>query len=109
AVEQKRQPKALPRARAAATRVVAIGISTGGPNALQYLLSQLPPDFPGAIVVVQHMPEGFTDMFARRLDECCAIEVKDAHSGAMLLAGRALGCRGNRQMRVKRMLRGDLV
>ena len=107
--EQKRPPKAMPRARAAATRVVAIGISTGGPNALQYLLSQLPPDFPGAIVVVQHMPEGFTDMFARRLDECCAIEVKEARSGDMLLAGRALVCPGNRHMRVKRMPLGDIV
>ena len=107
--EQKRPPKAMPRARAAATRVVAIGISTGGPNALQYLLSQLPPDFPGAIVVVQHMPEGFTDMFARRLDQCCAIEVKEARSGDMLLAGRALVCPGNRHMRVKRMPLGDIV
>ena len=109
AAEQKRPPKAAPRARAAATRVVAIGISTGGPNALQYLLSQLPPDFPGAMVVVQHMPEGFTDMFARRLDECCAIEVKEARSGDMLLAGRALICPGNRHMRVKRMPLGDIV
>ncbi|HEY1400244.1 MAG TPA: response regulator, partial [Terriglobales bacterium] len=49
---------------AAPTRVVAIGISTGGPNALQYLLPQLPPEFPGCILVVQHMPEGFTEMFA---------------------------------------------
>src|SRR5208282_2398507 len=46
------------------TRIVAIGISTGGPQALQYLLSQLPGDFSGSIVVVQHMPEGFTEMFA---------------------------------------------
>ena len=51
-----------------ATRVVAIGVSTGGPNALQYVLSQLPGDFPGTILVVQHMPEGVTEMFARRLD-----------------------------------------
>src|SRR5205807_1959078 len=107
--EQKRPPKALPRARAAATRVVAIGISTGGPNALQYLLSQLPPDFPGAIVIVQHMPEGFTELFARRLDECCAIEVKEARSGDVLLAGRALICPGNRHIRVKRMPLGDVV
>src|SRR5438876_7672042 len=90
-------------------RVIAIGVSTGGPQALQYVLSQLPPDFPGAIVVVQHMPEGFTDMFARRLDECCAIEVKEARSGDMLLAGRALVCPGNRHMRVRRMPLGDIV
>src|SRR5437588_7442152 len=93
----------------APSRIVAIGISTGGPNALQYTLSQLPGDFPGSIVVVQHMPEGFTDMFARRLAECCAIEVKEARSGDMLLAGRALVCPGNRHMRVKRMPLGDIV
>ena len=76
------------------SKIVAIGISTGGPNALQYLFSQLPPDFPGCILVVQHMPEGFTEMFARRLDECSAIEVKEAQSGDLLLAGRALVCPG---------------
>jgi two-component system chemotaxis response regulator CheB len=90
-------------------RVVAIGVSTGGPNALQYVLSHLPADFPAAIVVVQHMPEGFTELFARRLDECCAIDVKEAHSGDLLLAGRALVCPGNRHMRVKRMPLGDIV
>src|SRR5437660_11461859 len=77
-------------------RVIAIGVSTGGPQALQYVLSQLPPDFPGSIVVVQHMPEGFTEMFARRLDEICSIGVKEAQSGDMLLAGRVLICPGSR-------------
>ena len=91
------------------TKVVGIGISTGGPNALQYLLSQLPGEFPGSIVVVQHMPEGFTEMFARRLDECCGIQVKEAQSGDMLLAGRALICPGNRHVRVRRMPLGDMV
>ena len=54
------------------------------------VLSQLPGDFPSAIVVVQHMPEGFTDMFARRLDEVCPLRVKEAQSGDMLQAGRVL-------------------
>jgi len=91
------------------TKLVAIGISTGGPNALQYMLSQIPGDFPGTIVVVQHMPEGFTEMFARRLNECCAIDVKEAKSGDLLLAGRALICPGNRHIRVRRMAMGDVV
>jgi len=91
------------------TRIVAIGISTGGPNALQYLFSQLPQDFPGSIVVVQHMPEGFTDMFARRLDESCPIEVKEAQSGDLLLAGRALICPGNRHIKVRRMEHGNIA
>lgn len=91
------------------TRVVAIGISTGGPNALQYVLSQLPGDFPGTILVVQHMPEGFTEMFARRLDEVSAIAVKEAQSGDVLLAGRALICPGSRHMKVKRLPLGDVA
>jgi two-component system chemotaxis response regulator CheB len=91
------------------SRIVAIGISTGGPNALQYLFSQLPEDFPGCLVVVQHMPEGFTEMFARRLHESSAIEVKEAQSGDLLLAGRALICPGNRHMKVRRLEHGDVA
>ncbi len=104
-----RPKKPVQRVHKAPTKVVAIGISTGGPNALQYLLSQLPGNFGGAIVVVQHMPEGFTELFAQRLHESCAIDVKEARSGDLLLAGRALICPGNRHMRVKRMPLGDMV
>jgi two-component system chemotaxis response regulator CheB len=97
------------RPRKEPTKIVAIGISTGGPNALQYLLAQLPGDFPGSIVVVQHMPEGFTEMFARRLNESCAIDVKEAQSGDLLIAGRALICPGNRHIKVRRMPLGNIV
>lgn len=93
----------------APTRIIAIGISTGGPNSLQYLLSQLPGDFPATILVVQHMPEGFTEMFARRLDECCAIRVKEAQSGDLLVAGRALICPGNRHLKVKALPLGRVA
>jgi two-component system chemotaxis response regulator CheB len=91
------------------SKLVAIGISTGGPQALEFLLAQLPPDFPGAIVVVQHMPEGFTEMFARRLDELCSLRVKEAQSGDTLQAGRVLICPGSRHMKVKRLTMGDIV
>jgi two-component system chemotaxis response regulator CheB len=91
------------------TRICAIGVSTGGPNALQYLFSQLPEDFPGCLLVVQHMPEGFTEMFAQRLNESSAIEVKEAQSGDLLLAGRALVCPGNRHMKVRRMDHGNVA
>jgi len=104
ATSKKRTRPALPP-----NRIIAIGISTGGPNALQYLLSQIPADFPASFVIVQHMPEGFTDMFARRLDECCAVEVQEAKSGDLLVAGRVLICPGNRHMMVRRMPRGDMV
>jgi two-component system chemotaxis response regulator CheB len=90
-------------------RIIAIGISTGGPNALQFVLSQIPGDFPASILVVQHMPEGFTEMFARRLDECCALDVQEAKSGDLLVAGRVLICPGNRHMMVRRMPRGDMA
>jgi two-component system chemotaxis response regulator CheB len=91
------------------SRIIAIGISTGGPQALQYVLPQLPGDFPGSILVVQHMPEGFTDMFARRLDEICTLQVKEAHSGDLLQRGRVLICPGNRHLKVKRMPLGDVA
>jgi len=93
----------------APSRIIAIGVSTGGPNALQYLLAQIPADFPAAFVIVQHMPEGFTDMFARRLDECCAMDIQEAKSGDLLVAGRVLICPGNRHMMVRRMPRGEMV
>src|SRR6202158_923471 len=62
------QPKPRrPNVPGPASKVVAIGISTGGPNSLEYMFSHLPADFPAAILVVQHMPAGFTETFARRL------------------------------------------
>ena len=82
--------KTVPQTQTRATRIVAIGVSTGGPQALQYVLPQLPKNFPGTILIVQHMPEGFTEMFSRRLEEICAITVKEVQSGDLLLAGRAL-------------------
>lgn len=97
------------RDRRVPNRVVAIGISTGGPAALQYLFLQLPADFPGCLLVVQHMPEGFTEMFARRLHESCALEVKEARSGDLMLAGRVLIAPGNRHMKARRLPQGDIV
>jgi two-component system, chemotaxis family, protein-glutamate methylesterase/glutaminase len=91
------------------SRIIAIGVSTGGPNALQYVFSQIPGDFAASVLVVQHMPEGFTEMFAHRLDECCALDVHEAKSGDLLIAGRVLICPGNRHMMVRRMPRGDMV
>jgi two-component system, chemotaxis family, protein-glutamate methylesterase/glutaminase len=94
---------------AAPTSIIAIGVSTGGPNALQYLFSQLPVEFAGSILVVQHMPDGFTTLFARRLDETCPIRVKEAQSGDLLVAGRALICPGNRHMKVRKLPLGNVA
>jgi len=91
------------------TRSIAIGISTGGPNALHYVFSQLPADFSGCLVVVQHMPEGFTQMFARRLNDCSAFEVTEARSGDLLTPGRAYICPGNRHIKVRRTEKGEMI
>jgi len=107
--QAKKKPKPPARPGIPPTKIIAIGVSTGGPQALQYVLSQLPPDFPGTILIVQHMPEGFTDMFAKRLDETCAIEVKEAKSGDLLTPGRVLVCPGNKHMKVKHMPLSDVV
>ena len=109
AVEIAPPQKKPARATLPPNRIIAIGISTGGPNALQFLLSQIPADFSASILIVQHMPEGFTEMFANRLNECCALEVQEARSGDLLLAGRVLICPGNRHMMVRRMPRGDMA
>lgn len=90
-------------------RIIAIGASTGGPNALQFILSAIPADFSSAIVIVQHMPEGFTEMFARRLHDCSPLIAQEAKSGDLLLAGRVLLCPGNRHIVVRRMAMGDVV
>jgi two-component system chemotaxis response regulator CheB len=106
---QRSEKIAAAKSAPAPSKVVAIGISTGGPQALEFLLAQLPPDLPGTILVVQHMPEGFTDMFARRLDELSALRVKEAQSGDLLQAGRVLICPGSRHMTVKRLPMGEIV
>jgi two-component system, chemotaxis family, protein-glutamate methylesterase/glutaminase len=82
-------------------KVVAIGASTGGTEALKTLLEALPADCPG-IVIVQHMPEMFTRAFANRLDTLCQINVKEAESSDTILRGRALIAPGNRHMLLKR-------
>ncbi|WP_067866457.1 protein-glutamate methylesterase/protein-glutamine glutaminase [Neptuniibacter marinus] len=79
-------------------RVVVIGSSTGGPAALQQILTQIPANFPHPILLVQHMPKAFTSVFATRLDQQCAIAVKEAEDGDLLKPGRALLAPGGCQM-----------
>jgi two-component system chemotaxis response regulator CheB len=82
-------------------KVVVIGASTGGTEALKTLLEALPADSPG-IVIVQHMPELFTCAFAKRLDSLCSITVKEAETNDTVLRGRALIAPGNRHTLIKR-------
>jgi len=82
-------------------KVVVVGASTGGTEALRVFLEALPPDAPG-ILIVQHMPEKFTANFAKRLDSLCAVSVKEAADGDSVLRGQALIAPGNRHMLLKR-------
>ncbi len=80
--------------------LVILGTSTGGPVALQKVLTQLPAHFPFPILLVQHMPEAFTGAFAQRLDQQCQIRVREAQDGDRLRPGLALLAPGGRQMMV---------
>ena len=95
-----------------AYKLVAIGTSTGGPVALQRVLTQLPANFPAPIVIVQHMPAAFTNAFAERLNKLCNIDVKQAQEGDVLRPGLALLAPGGKQMMIDtrgtvRILPGD--
>lgn len=93
-------------------KLVAIGTSTGGPVALQRILTRLPADFPAPILLIQHMPGTFTSAFAERLDKLCQITVKEAEDGDVLRPGVALLAPGGKQMMLDgrgtvRILPGD--
>jgi two-component system chemotaxis response regulator CheB len=83
-------------------KIVAIGASTGGTEALLQVLEQMPENCPG-IVAVQHMPEGFTAAFAKRLNGICRIEIKEGADGDKVVPGRAYIAPGNRQTLVRRL------
>ena len=82
-------------------KVIALGASTGGTEALRHVLQRFPANTPG-VVVVQHMPEKFTDMYAERLNRLCAMEVKEAADNDRVIPGRILIAPGGLQMRVVR-------
>ena len=93
--------------------IVAIGVSTGGPDALIEILRALPSDLDVPILVVQHMPPVFTELFAQRLDNVCAMEVSEAIHGERLFDNRVFLCPGDFHMEVApgevRLNRGDPV
>ena len=82
-------------------QVVCIGASTGGTESLREVLTALPANSPG-IVIVQHMPERFTAAFAKRLDGLCQVDVKEAEDGDQVMPGRVLIAPGNRHMLLQR-------
>lgn len=99
--------KIVPLRKPGPMEIIAIGISTGGPNALRDVFSALDPDLAQPVVVVQHMPAGFTQEFAKSLDRICPLEVKEAEEGDILKPGRILIAPGNYHLAVeKRSLAG---
>ena len=84
------------------TEIIAIGISTGGPDALREVFSQLDSDLNAPILVVQHMPMGFTNEFAKSLDRICPLTVKEAEDGDAIQNGRVLIAQGNKHMEVEK-------
>lgn len=82
--------------------IIAIGISTGGPNALREVFAELDPQLPQPIVVVQHMPPGFTYEFANSLNKICPLEVKEAQEGDLVKPGRILIAQGGKHLVVEK-------
>ncbi|MDN5293815.1 MAG: two-component system, chemotaxis family, protein-glutamate methylesterase/glutaminase [Eubacteriales bacterium] len=90
-------------ARTPLTRVIAIGASTGGPRALQELLAGFPADLPAGVLIVQHMPPGFTRALAERLDKVSLLQVREAREGEELLPGMALVAPASYHLTLKRV------
>jgi len=84
-------------------KIVCIGTSTGGPRALQEVLPKLPKNFTAPVVIVQHMPAGFTKSLADRLNSLCEITVKEAENGEFLKAGTAYIAPGGSHMKIKKI------
>src|SRR6185295_14810757 len=100
----RKKPLAVPGL--ASGGIVAIGASSGGPHALRYMLPRIPADFGAGIVIVQHMPESFTAMFAQWLDEICEVEVREARDGDVISPGTVLIAPGNAHMRERKRING---
>jgi len=92
-------PETSPR-RGAQVEVVVIGVSTGGPSALEAMLPRLARDFPVPVLIVQHMPKLFTGALAERLDRCCALRVREAEDGAVLSPGTVWIAPGDAHMEI---------
>lgn len=96
-------------ARTGLIDAVVLGISTGGPQALKYLIPQLPADFPVPVVMVMHMPVGYTEMYAQRLNDIAQVEVAEAREGDALRPGLALLAPAGRHLTLRRDEEGRVV
>lgn len=102
-------PPAPVRPKAGAIDAVVIGISTGGPQALKLVIPQLPADFPAAIAMVLHMPVGYTELYAQRLNELSRLKVVEAREGEAMAPGKALLAPAGRHLTLRREADGTVV
>jgi two-component system chemotaxis response regulator CheB len=102
-------PAPLGPARLKSVDVVVIGISTGGPQALRLLIPSLPVDFPVPVAIVLHMPLGYTEEYARRLDEASRLMVREAREGERLAPGVVLLARAGQHLTFRREPDGSVV
>lgn len=100
--KEEKKEKPVPSRTPGNLQIIAIGISTGGPNALRQVFAELNEDLPQPIVVVQHMPPGFTEEFANSLNKICPLEVKEAAEGDVIKPGRILIAPGGRHLTVEK-------
>lgn len=101
--------KPIPTRKPGPLEIIAIGISTGGPNALREVFARLDPELPQPIVVVQHMPPGFTEEFANSLNKICPLEVREAHEGDIVKPGRILIAPGDKHLEIERRSLGTIA
>jgi two-component system chemotaxis response regulator CheB len=99
----------IPSPASSPIEVVVIGLSTGGPSALEQLLPKLPKDFPVPVLIVQHMPKLFTGALAERLDKCCALRVEQAYDNATIRPGTVWLAPGDAHMEIapRRAMAGE--
>ncbi len=103
------EKKASFGARTTKIDLVVLGISTGGPQALRYLIPQFPADFPVPVAMVLHMPVGYTKLFAEKLDELSPMKVVEAQEGELLIAGTAMLAQAGQHLRLRRTPSGRVV
>jgi two-component system chemotaxis response regulator CheB len=106
---QNAKPEEISSKASSSIEVVVIGLSTGGPSALEQLLPKLPKDFPVPVLIVQHMPKLFTGALAERLDKCCALRVEQAYDNAMIRPGTVWLAPGDAHMEIasRRVMTGE--
>jgi two-component system chemotaxis response regulator CheB len=107
--EKKEIPEIVPLREPGKIEIIAIGISTGGPNALREVFAKIDPNLAQPILVVQHMPAGFTAEFANSLNQICPLEVKEAKDGDLLKPGRILIAPGSMHMYVEKRSLATIV